>query len=162
MDRELARVEEPADLDPGERRLEQAAVLLDRVLAQMPGVVGLVGALGGERQPVGRRDERERSRLADRGEQRGDVLDVLDRLQEDDGVERPADVLDEIALEAEVGPLVAGLGVLVGLRVGVDPDDVGGTSCEDVGAVPLTAGEVGDAACPRPGSRSTRRRPDGA
>ena len=41
---ELAGVEEAEDLDPLEVRLEQLAVLRLVVLAQVPGVVGLLGA----------------------------------------------------------------------------------------------------------------------
>ena len=56
-------------------------------------------------------------------EDRAGVLDVLDRLQEDDRVAGLGEALDQVALEAQVGPRVAQPGVLVGLRVGVDADD---------------------------------------
>ena len=145
VDRELAGMEEPVDLDRAERRLEHGPVLGDRVLAEMPGVVRLLGALGREGEPVRRRDERQRGGRRDRAEQRRNILDVLDRLQEDDRVERSGDVLDEIALESQVRAHVAGLRMIVGLRVGVDPDDLGGPVGEDIGSVALPAGEVGHA-----------------
>ena len=79
------------------------------------------------------------------GEQGRNVLDVLDRLQEDHGVDGTADVLDEVAVEAQVRAHVTEPRVLVGLGIRVDPDDVGGARGEDVGAVPLPAREVDDA-----------------
>ena len=56
----------------------------------------------------------------------GRVLEVLDRLQEHDGVGGRGERLDEIALEAEVGAAVAQPCVLVRLGVGIDADDLGG------------------------------------
>ena len=49
---------------------------------------------------------------------------MLDRLQEDDRVARAGDVLDQVALEAQVGAHVSSGGVGVRLGVGVDADDV--------------------------------------
>ena len=72
------------------------------------------------------------------------MLDVLDRLQEDDRVAALVEALNQGALEAQVRPPVACLRVLVGLRVGIDPDDLGGAPGEHVGAVALATGEVGD------------------
>ena len=54
------------------------------------------------------------------------VLQVLDRLQEDDRVGRLGERLDQVALEAQVGAAVAQPRVLVRLGVGVDADDAGG------------------------------------
>ena len=71
-------------------------------------------------------------------------MDVLDRLQEDDRVPGLVELLDQPPLEAQVVPPVAQPGVLVGLRVRVDADDVGRRSGEHVGAVALSAGEIGD------------------
>ena len=69
---------------------------------------------------------------------------MLDRLQKDDRVAGGGEGLDQGALEAQVRPHVAQPGVLVRLRVGVDADDLGRRAREDVGAVPLAAGQVGD------------------
>src|SRR6201992_3590539 len=46
---QLARVEEAEDLDPAEVRLAELAELLRPVLLDVPGVVGLLGALGSQR-----------------------------------------------------------------------------------------------------------------
>ena len=67
---------------------------------------------------------------------------MLDRLQEDDRVAGLGEALDQVALEAQVGPHVAQPGVLVGLGVGVDPDHARGRGRQDVGAVALAAGHV--------------------
>ena len=61
MDRELvgtqlAGVEETENLDPAKAGLEQLAVLGDRVLAQVPRVVGLLRARRGEGEAIRRRD----------------------------------------------------------------------------------------------------------
>jgi hypothetical protein len=69
---------------------------------------------------------------------------VLDRLQEDDGVGRIVVALDHVADEREVRAHVAQPRVLVGLRVGVHPDDVPGGAGQDVRAVALPAGHVDD------------------
>src|ERR671918_581148 len=53
---EPASVEHPEDLDLAEVWLEQGAVLLDRVLAQVPRVVRSLGPGRGEREAVGGRD----------------------------------------------------------------------------------------------------------
>ena len=73
------------------------------------------------------------------------VLDVLDRLQEDDGVAGLGERLDQVALEAQVRARVAEPRVLVRFGVGVDADDARGAAGEDVGAVALAAGHVDDA-----------------
>ena len=122
----------PRTSTSAEGRLEQLAVLVDRVLAEMPGVVRLLGTLGREGQSVRGRDERQRSRRSRSRRAARNVLDVLDRLQEDDRVERSGDVLDQVALEAQVRAAVARRGMLVGLRVGVDPDDLGSRRGEHV------------------------------
>ena len=72
-------------------------------------------------------------------------MDVLDRLEEHDRVARAGEALHEVALEAEVWPHVAPPRVLVRIRVGVDADHLACACGEDVGAVTLAAGEVGDA-----------------
>ena len=79
-------------------------------------------------------------------EQRARVLDVLDRLEEDDGVERllRSPGLDEVAREAQVLAPVAQARVLVGLGVGVDADHRGGAAREHLRAVALAAGHVDD------------------
>ena len=92
------------------------------------------------------------------------VLDVLDRLQEDDGVETGAagDVLDQVALEAQVRAHVAAVGVLVRLGVGVDADDRR-RRCRRARpsrSPPRRRGRR--RSCPPPARRSTRRRRGGA
>src|SRR2546425_11201484 len=86
-------------------------------------------------------------------EQRGEPLqqpprslDVLDGLEEDDRVPRGAvlELLDQRARERKPRARVLGRGVLVRLRVGVNPDDLGGAAGENSRAVALTAGHVGD------------------
>ena len=76
-------------------------------------------------------------------------MDVLDRLEEDDRVARLGVVLDEAALEAQVGSGVAKAGVLVRLGVGVDADDLGGRARQRGRAVALAAGEIGHAEAAR-------------
>src|SRR5262245_56247956 len=49
---QLARVEEAEELHPGEVGREELPVLADVVLAQVPRVVRLLGALRRQRQPV--------------------------------------------------------------------------------------------------------------
>src|SRR3954454_7483068 len=48
VDAQLARVEETEDLDAPEMRLQQGAVLVGVVFAQVPGVVGLLRARRGK------------------------------------------------------------------------------------------------------------------
>ena len=72
-------------------------------------------------------------------------MDVLDRLEEDDGVDGLIEVLDEAALEAQVGAAIAGAGVLEGLGVRVDPGHLGCPAGEQVRAVALAGGEIDDA-----------------
>ena len=76
---------------------------------------------------------------------RSGSVDVLDRLQEDHGVNRIVEVLHQAAPEAQVGPPVAGASVLERLGVGVDTDHLGGALGQQVRPVSLTAGEVRDA-----------------
>jgi hypothetical protein len=78
---------------------KQLGVLGDRVLAQVPRVVGLLRALGRQRQPVRGRHVADFRRLRKPGEQRPRILNVLDRLQKDDRVARAGVGLDEVALE---------------------------------------------------------------
>ena len=90
---------------------------------------------------------------AARGQQRPQVLedghgigDVLDRLQEHDGVKRarlPV-ALDEPALEPQSGLPITQPGMLVGLRIGVDADDRRGPSRQHRGPVALAAAHVED------------------
>ena len=70
------------------------------------------------------------------------IAQVLDRLQEHDGVGRLAEGLDELAREAQVGAAVAQPRVLVRLGVGVDADDARRGAGEHVRAVALAAGHV--------------------
>ena len=76
--------------------------------------------------------------------------------------QRSGDVLDQVALEAQVGPPVARRGVLVGLGIGVDPDDVGSGRGQHVRAVSLTASQIGHPQAFDLPPRSTRRRRGGA
>src|SRR6266516_2455719 len=56
VDAQLAGVKDAEHLDAREVAPQELTVLGDRVLAQMPRVIGLLGAGRGERQPVRRRD----------------------------------------------------------------------------------------------------------
>ena len=158
---QLAGVKYAVDLDRLELRRDQLAVLGGRVLAQMPGVFGLLRPLGRQGEPVRSRDVGDGRRLREVRQQLGRALDVLDRLQEDDRVAALVEALDQGALEAQVRPPVACLRVLVGFRVGIDPEDLGGAPGEHVGAVALAAGEVGNRGTANALRRSTRRRPGG-
>ena len=140
-----AGVEEAEQLHPLEALLAEGAELPGPVLAQVPRVVGLLGA--GRRQgeqvrggdvgdPAGGQHRLEAL------EDRARVADVLDRLQEDDRVAGLREALDQVALEAKVGPHVAPPRVLVRLRVGVDPDHALRRARKHVGAVALAAGHV--------------------
>src|SRR3954453_22388895 len=139
VDAELSGVEDAEELDALEMGLEQVAVLAGVVLAQVPGIAGALGVGRRQGQPVRGRDVGERSRGGEALAELPGVADVLDRLQEDDRVARPVEALDEPAVEADVGTPVARPGVLVGLRVGVDPDDLGRRPGEDVRSVALPA-----------------------
>ncbi len=86
VDAQLPGVEDAEHLGAREVRLQERAVLGQGVLAQVPGVVGLLGAGRGERQPVGRRDVAQRRDGGEALQQPAGVGDVLDRLQEDDRV----------------------------------------------------------------------------
>src|SRR6187200_2104966 len=86
---QLAGVEEAEHLDPGEVCLAEPAELLSAVLADVPGVVGLLRTRRREGEQVRRRDVGDAVRGQHRAEvveDRARVLDVLDRLQEDNGV----------------------------------------------------------------------------
>ena len=113
-------------LDAREVAPQERTVLGDRVLAQMPRVIGLLGAGRGERQPVRRRDVGQRRGGREALQQTARLVDVLDRLQEDDRVARPLELLHQTTLEAQVSKPVAQPGVLVGLRVCVHPHHLGG------------------------------------
>src|SRR3954467_2994752 len=120
---QLAGVEQAEQLDAREVRLEEVAVLARVVLAQVPGVVGLLRARRGEGEPVRGRDVGGRRDAADRLDQLVRLVDVLDGLEEDDGLAPRVEVLDQAALEGEVRALVAGAGVLEGrgVRIGAGP-----------------------------------------
>jgi hypothetical protein len=141
---QLAGVEEAEQLDAAEVGLEQLPVLALVVLPQVPGVVGLFGVRRGEGEPVRRGDVGDRRDGGDPLQQAVGLVDMLDRLQEDDGIDLPVEVLNQPPLEGQVLPPVAGARVLVGLRVGVDADHLGGPPGQQVGAVALAAGEVDD------------------
>jgi hypothetical protein len=70
------------------------------------------------------------------------VLQVLDRLQEDDRFRWRTEAFDQVALEAEVLASVAKPCVLVRLRIRVDADHACGGAREHVGAVALATGHV--------------------
>ena len=133
-----------------------------RVLAQVPGVVGLLGAGRGEGQPVGRRDVAQRRGGREALQQPAGLGDVLDRLQEDDRVARPVELLHQPALEAQVCEPVAQSGVLVGLRVCVHPHHLGRPS--ERGPRPRNPRRRRDRrpAALLPAPRSIRRRRDDA
>ena len=87
---QLARVEQPEQLDRAEVALAQRAVLLGAVLADVPRVARALLALRRQREHVRGRDVGDAvaaDQLADAGEHGVGVLDVLDRLQEHDAVD---------------------------------------------------------------------------
>jgi hypothetical protein len=142
---QLARVEQAEQLDPLEARLAQRAELVGAELAHVPGVVGLLRAGRREREQVRRRDVGGAARPQDRAEvvEHGlRVLEVLDRLEEDDRVARLRVRLDEVAREADAGPRVLDAGVLVRLGVRVDAHGAGGALGEHRRPVALAAGHV--------------------
>ena len=145
VDAQLAGVEEAEHLDPLEVALAEPAELRLPVLLDVPGVVGLLRPLRRQGEQVRGGDEDQAPGAQHRLEvleDRARVLDVLDRLQEDDGIGGLREALDQVALEAQVGPHVTQPGVLVGLGVGVDADDRGRAARSPAGR-----------------SRSPRRRP---
>ena len=136
---------------------------LDRVLAEMPGVVRLLGTLGRQGEPVGGRDEGERRRRADRARAARSTSSMCSIVcRKTIASQRPGDVLDQVALEAQVGPPVARRGMLVGLGIGVDPDHLGSASRPARRSVSLTASQIGDPQASDLPRRSTRRRRGGA
>ena len=150
---EAAGVEEAEHLDGGEVRRAERAELLGAVLLHVPRVPRLLGARRRERQEVRGGDVGHapgEEHPAEVLEDRVRVLDVLDRLQEDDGVARLGEGLDRRALEAQVLPRVAQPRVLVGLGVRVDADHRGGAAGEHLGAVALAAGHVDHPTADRP------------
>src|SRR3954452_6042864 len=85
---QLAGVEEAEQLDSIEVRLAQRPELLGSVLLHVPRVAGLLCPGRGQREQVRRRDVGNAAGGQHRLEvleDRARVLDVLDRLQEDDG-----------------------------------------------------------------------------
>ena len=70
------------------------------------------------------------------------ILDVLDRLEEDDSVARGGEGLDHAALEPEVRPRVAQAGVVVGLGVGIHADHLRRPAGQYGRPVSLPAGHV--------------------
>jgi hypothetical protein len=113
-------MEQAMELDGAEVRRAQRAELLGPVLAQVPRVARALGPGGRQREHVGRRHVRRAAgaqHALDVLEHGIGVLDVLDRLQEDDGVARLGVHLDHVAHEAQVGRAVAQPRVLV--RVGL-------------------------------------------
>ena len=75
-------------------------------------------------------------------EHRVGILQVLDRLQEHDGIGRLGEALDQVALEAQVWAAVAQPRVLVRLGIRIDADHARGARGEHVRAVALAAGHV--------------------
>ena len=70
------------------------------------------------------------------------VAEVLDRLQQHDGIGRFAEALQQGALETQVARAVAQPRVLVGLRVGIDADHGGRDARQHGRPVALAAGHV--------------------
>src|SRR6476620_118988 len=60
---QLAGMEQADDFNPREARLDQLAVFVDRVLAQVPRVLGLLRAGRSQGEAVGRRDIGDRRQL---------------------------------------------------------------------------------------------------
>src|SRR6185436_2690221 len=130
------------ELHAGKVRLAKPAELVRAVLVNVPGVVGLLRARRRQGQQVGRRDVGDPARAEHRLEvleDRAGVLDVLDRLQEDNRVAGLGEALDQVALEAQVRAYVAQPGVLVGLGVRVYADDARRGAGKHVRAVSLAA-----------------------
>ena len=126
-----ARVEQAEQLDIVEDALAEGPELLGAVLLQVPWVVGLVRTRWGEREQVGRRDERDPARpqeLAKVAQHRLGIGHVLDRLKEDDGVAGLRVALHQVTHEAHARTRVLEARVLVGLRVGVDAGDLSGAA----------------------------------
>ena len=123
---QLSGVEEAEHLDRVEVRRQQLAILADVVLDDVPGVLGLLDVRAGEREAVRGRDERGGRDPGDLVEQLRRVVDVLDGLQEDHGVDGLVELLDEPTAETQVRSPVAQASVLVGLGVGVDADHLRG------------------------------------
>ncbi len=136
------------DLDGAEMRFEQGSVLIRVVLTEMPRIVRALSAIGREGQSIRGRDVGDRSRTRDTLEQGGGLLDVLDRLQEHDRIAGPGEILDQVTLEVQIRPSVAGLRMLIGLRVRVDTDHLRGGVGQGVRPVTLTTSEIGDAQPP--------------
>ena len=149
---QLARVEEPEQVDLREVALAQRAVLVRPVLAHVPRVARALLPLRREREHVRRGDVGDAAgpdQVADPLEHRVRVLDVLDRLQEHDAVDVARPGLDHVALEAQARARVLQPRVLERVRVGVDADDRRGAAGEHVAAVALPAREVDHAAAVR-------------
>src|SRR5215211_4664334 len=102
VDAQLAGVVDAEGLHPREMPLEQGPELPERVFAQVPRVIGLLGAWGREREPVRGRDVGEWRRGREAPQQGRGLVDVLDRLQEDDRVAGLVELLDQPTLEAQV------------------------------------------------------------
>src|SRR4051794_9429547 len=116
MRAQLPRVEQAMELDAAEHALAQLAELFGAVLADVPRIAGARLALGRQRQHVRRRHVRHTARPQQRAEvleRRLRVLQMLDRLQEDDGVALLRIRLYEVALERKVAAAVAQARVLV-------------------------------------------------
>ena len=144
---QAAGVEEPEQVDRAEVALAQRPVLVRAVLAHVPRVARALGALGGEREDVGRGDVGDAGRadqLPHVGHHGVRVLDVLDRLQEHHAVDVAGPDLEHVAFEAHPAVRVLQARVLERLRVGVDAHDRGGRAGERRGSVALAAGEIDD------------------
>src|SRR5262245_52541495 len=142
MGTELARMEQTEQSDAAEVRLEELEVLILVVLAQMPGVVGLFGAGRREGEAVWCRDVRGPREPRDPFEEAPGLLDVLDGLEKDDGVNLLVEFLDQVAPKAQIRPAIASAGMLVRLGVRVHADHLGGSPGEQVRAVALAARQV--------------------
>jgi hypothetical protein len=159
MHPELAGMKQPQHLDLSEGGPTQRLELVGAVFLDVPRVVGLLGACRGQREQVRGRDVgnpaggQQSAEVLEHGDR---VLDVLDRLQEHDGVKTAppalAERLHQPSLETQVLTAIAQAGVLVGLGVGVDPDDAGRPAGQDLGPVPLAARHIEHPAADHPGA----------
>ena len=142
-----AGVEQSEQLQGREVAAAEHLELGAAVLVDVPGVSRALRAGRRERQDVRRRDV-DRAALAYQPahvlEHAVGVLEMLDRLQEHDGVGRLGEAVDEVPLEAKVCGAVAQSRVLVGIGVGVDADHRRRAACEHRGAVALAARHVDD------------------
>ena len=165
---QLAGVEEAEQLDLAEVRARSSSrYSAARYSRRCQGLSDFSAPWRREREPVRRRDVGDRPALPatsrevleDRARARGRARSSAGRRPRRSGSAKSS---TRSRSKRRFGPRVAQPGVLVGLGVGVDADDLAARAGEHVGAVALAAGEVDDPQAADPRARSTRRRRGGA